>query len=47
MTGFRNVVIHEYQKLEIEILREIALSEYKSLIDFCKEVGVRIIVAEK
>lgn len=44
MTGFRNVAIHEYQKLEMDILRLIAESEYKSLIEFCRELGVKIVV---
>ncbi|HQM44953.1 MAG TPA: DUF86 domain-containing protein, partial [Smithellaceae bacterium] len=30
MTGFRNVAIHEYQELEIDILRAIAEKEYKT-----------------
>lgn len=42
MTGFRNVAIHEYQTLDLDILRMIAEKEYKSLISFCKEVGVLI-----
>ena len=42
MTGFRNVAIHEYQELEIEVLRTIVEKEYKSLIVFCSEEGVSI-----
>lgn len=45
MTGFRNIAIHEYQELEIEVLKVIAKNEYKSLITFCKEVGVKIQVS--
>ena len=45
MTGFRNVAIHEYQELEIAILRAIAEKEYKSLIAFCREAGVEIRVS--
>ena len=44
MTGFRNVVIHEYQELEMEVLRAIAEREYKSLMNFCGEVGIKIVV---
>jgi len=44
MTGFRNVIIHEYQNLNMDILRTIVETEYKSLIEFCREVGVKIIV---
>ncbi len=42
MTGFRNVAIHEYQELEIEILRAIVEKEHNSLIILCKELGVII-----
>ena len=42
MTGFRNVAIHEYQELEIDILRAIAEKEYKTLISFCREAGVNL-----
>jgi len=42
MTGFKNVAIHEYQELELEVLQNIAEKEYLSLIQFCKETGVRI-----
>lgn len=46
MTGFRNIVIHEYQKLDMEILKQIVEKEYKSLILFCKEIGIEILVNE-
>lgn len=42
MTGFRNVAIHEYQKIELAILKAIAEKEWKSLVEFCKEMGVLI-----
>jgi len=44
MTGFRNVVIYEYQEMDIDILRSIADKEYKSLIQFCRELGTNIVV---
>lgn len=44
MTGFRNIAIHEYQAMDMDILRAIAEKEYKSLINFCSEVGVKIII---
>ncbi|MCK5196700.1 MAG: DUF86 domain-containing protein [Spirochaetales bacterium] len=44
MTGFRNVVIHEYQEMDIDILRSIADKEYKYLIEFCRELGANIVV---
>ena len=42
MVGFRNVVIHEYQKLNLEILRSIVVSEGRDLIASCSALGVRI-----
>jgi uncharacterized protein YutE (UPF0331/DUF86 family) len=42
MTGFRNVAIHEYQKIELAILKAIAEKEWKGLVVFCKEMGVSI-----
>ena len=42
MTGFRNVAIHEYQDLEMEVLNGIAEREWKSLVNFCFEMGVVI-----
>ena len=43
MTGFRNIAIHEYQELEMEILKIIVEKEYKSLVDFCRVAGVKIV----
>jgi uncharacterized protein YutE (UPF0331/DUF86 family) len=44
MTGFRNVAVHEYQDLDMNIVRAIAEKQYRSLIEFCRELGVRIVV---
>ncbi len=44
LTGFRNVAIHEYQDLDMRIVRRIAEKQYESFIAFCRELGVRIIV---
>ncbi|MCK5154363.1 MAG: DUF86 domain-containing protein, partial [Spirochaetales bacterium] len=44
MTGFRNTAIHEYQEMDMDILRAIAEKEYKSLIEYCREVGVNLVV---
>ena len=46
MTGFRNVAVHEYQALDTSVLHGIATREYRSLIDFCRAVGVRVDVPE-
>lgn len=37
-----NVAIHEYQDLDLKIVRVIAEKEYKSLIELCRELGVLI-----
>ncbi len=44
MTGFRNVAIHEYQDMNMDILKQIAENEYKSLIVYCREIGIKIVV---
>lgn len=46
MTGFRNIVIHEYQEIDMNILRAIAENEYKSIIEFCRELGVNLVISE-
>lgn len=40
MCGFRNVLIHEYQKLEMDILHQVAQTFWKDFILFCKELGL-------
>ena len=42
MTGFRNVAIHEYQELDLEILHYIAIEGHRDFIRFCETAGVRI-----
>jgi uncharacterized protein YutE (UPF0331/DUF86 family) len=42
MTGFRNIVIHEYQALDMGILRAVAQDRWHSLVDFCAQAGVKI-----
>ena len=42
MTGFRNVAVHEYQGLDLNVIRSIAEEHWKSLVTFCAEVGLRI-----
>jgi len=42
MTGFRNVAIHEYQELDLEILHYIAKTGYQDFIRFCSQMGVVI-----
>jgi len=42
MTGFRNIAIHEYQELDLGILRAIAVTHWKSLVDYCAELGLAV-----
>lgn len=42
MVGFRNVAIHEYQVLDMDILRSIATGGWRSLVRYLEELGVRI-----
>jgi len=42
MTGFRNVAVHEYQGVDINVIQSIAQEHWKSLVTFCAEVGLRI-----
>jgi len=43
MTGFRNIAIHEYQSLDMEILRAIATVRWRYLVVFCSELGLKIV----
>ena len=42
MTGFRNIAVHEYQALDLEILRKIVESGAADFKRFCLELGVEI-----
>jgi uncharacterized protein YutE (UPF0331/DUF86 family) len=42
MVGFRNVAIHEYQNLNIEILKRIVETGKKDFVDFCSALGLKI-----
>ncbi len=42
MTGFRNIAVHEYQSLDMQVLDAIAANEYRSSVEFCRELGLRI-----
>ena len=44
MVGFRNIAIHEYQELNMDILRAVIEDNYKALVNFCLELGVKIII---
>ncbi|MEO8587103.1 MAG: DUF86 domain-containing protein [Acidobacteriota bacterium] len=42
MVGFRNVAVHEYQKLSVDILRTIVESRGADSLAFCAALGLRI-----
>lgn len=42
MTGFRNVAIHEYQELDLEILHYIAHEGFRDFIRLCTALGLNI-----
>ncbi|PJZ36138.1 hypothetical protein CH354_15880 [Leptospira levettii] len=42
MVGFRNIAIHEYQKLNIDIIQKIMRNDYLVFGIFCKELGFEI-----
>jgi uncharacterized protein YutE (UPF0331/DUF86 family) len=42
MIGFRNIAIHEYQQLDMSILRAIAETRWQSLVEYCKALGITI-----
>lgn len=42
MVGFRNVAIHEYQVLDMDVLRSIATTGWRSLVRYLEELGIQI-----
>ncbi|MEI6212135.1 MAG: DUF86 domain-containing protein [bacterium] len=42
MTGFRNVAIHAYQEMNLDILKKIAAVEWQSLVVFARECGLSL-----
>lgn len=46
MTGFRNVAIHEYQALDLDILHYIAQQGVEDFVRFCRALGMDIRVGE-
>ncbi|MFZ2656371.1 MAG: DUF86 domain-containing protein [Victivallales bacterium] len=42
MNGFRNIAIHEYQVLDMAVLRYIAENGWNSLASYCSELGLLI-----
>lgn len=42
MSGFRNIAIHQYQSIDMNIVHHIITEKYHSFITFCKELGLNI-----
>ncbi len=42
MVGFRNIAVHEYQGLELEVLRYILAKGKYDFVEFCAKLGVKI-----
>jgi uncharacterized protein YutE (UPF0331/DUF86 family) len=42
MVGFRNIAIYEYQQLDMAILQAIAQDNWKSLLRYTAELGIKI-----
>ena len=42
MTGFRNVAVHQYQELDLAVLRYIAETGWQDWVAFCRALGLRI-----
>jgi uncharacterized protein YutE (UPF0331/DUF86 family) len=42
MAGFRNVAVHQYQDLDLDILRWIAVEGYRDWVRYCAALGAAI-----
>ena len=45
MCGFRNVLIHQYQDLEIDLLHQVASEHWQDLAALCQALGLKIVVS--
>jgi uncharacterized protein YutE (UPF0331/DUF86 family) len=41
--GFRNIAVHEYQTLNLEILQQVVEQSRKDLTEFCAALGLKIV----
>lgn len=46
MCGFRNVLIHQYQELDMDLLHEIASGGWKDLDALCQAFGLEVVVCQ-
>lgn len=44
MCGFRNVLIHQYQELEVDLLHKVASEHWQDLVLLCQSLGLKIVV---
>ena len=44
MCGFRNILIHQYQELEVDILHQVATERWQDLVALCQALGLKIVV---
>lgn len=42
MCGFRNVLVHQYQALELDILHKVADERWRDLLALCEALGLSI-----
>ena len=42
MTGFRNIAVHQYQQMNLDLVREIALNKWRDMVNFCRALGLNI-----
>ncbi|MFW5996514.1 MAG: type VII toxin-antitoxin system HepT family RNase toxin [Lentisphaeria bacterium] len=42
MTGFRNIAVHQYQRINTDILAHIAIQGWQDMVEFCSALGLRI-----
>lgn len=47
MCGFRNILIHQYQELEIDSLHKVASERWKDLVALCRGFGMKIFVEQE
>ncbi|PXA03802.1 hypothetical protein DDZ13_10395 [Coraliomargarita sinensis] len=46
MCGFRNILIHQYQDLELDLLHKVATEQWRELEALCLAFGLKIAVPE-
>lgn len=44
MCGFRNILIHQYQKLDLDILHLVAKERWTDFVALCQALGLKIVV---